>query len=72
MGSFHQGGTFKPNISVSNKNLKVKKNLDAKKCLNSDEAGGAGPRQVLESVWQFRKKEALFGLRMAILRSKSP
>jgi hypothetical protein len=27
MGSCHQGGTFKPNKSVSNKNIKVKKNI---------------------------------------------
>jgi hypothetical protein len=31
MGSFHQGGTFKPNNSVSNKNLKVKQNVDMEK-----------------------------------------
>jgi hypothetical protein len=31
LGSFHQGGTFKPNNSMSNKNLNVKKNVDMKK-----------------------------------------
>jgi hypothetical protein len=31
MGSFHQGGTFKPNKSVSNNNTKVKKNIAMEK-----------------------------------------
>jgi hypothetical protein len=36
------------------------------------EIGGVGPRQVLKFMGQFRKKEALFRLRMAILGLKLP
>jgi hypothetical protein len=35
-------------------------------------AGGVGPRQVLGFMGKFRKKEALLGLRMAILGLKLP
>jgi hypothetical protein len=37
-----------------------------------EKSGGVGPKQALEFMGQFRKKEALFKLRMAILGSKLP